>query len=307
MSYKLIASAGVALTMATGASHALTVSADSVASSLAGALVAPGSGINIVAGSETYQGAATQGGTYTGFSLSNSSTTITLGDGIVLTSGDVNDIPNNDASAITSTPGAGSDADLNALSTGPSGSGQAVTDDANVLSFDFTADPGVTSIDLDFVFASDEFPNQGVTDIFAVFVDGTNYAFFPDGSLVSFVLGSANAGLFLDNDFGSADPFLDTNGIAPEYDGLYQPLSLSGILDPNLSTHTIKIGIGDTSDTAYDSGVFLTGLGGGTDTGGGGINPDPDPDPTFIPVPASLPLLLAGLGGLGIVRRRTKT
>ncbi|WP_422040138.1 choice-of-anchor L domain-containing protein [Roseibium sp.] len=291
MKLKLLALASCAIMAATPAS-ALSVVSNSSASALASALVSPGSGISIVGGSETYQGGATQGGTYSGFSLSNSTTTITLGDGVVLTSGDVGDIPGNDSTAISSNPGAGSDADLQSISA------QTVTNDANVLSFDFTAAPGITSIDLDFVFASDEFPNQSVTDIFGVFVDGINYAFFPNGDLVNFTLGSANAGLFFDNDFGSADPFEDASGTALEYDGIYQPLSLTGILDMNLATHTIKIAIGDTNDTAFDSGVFITGLGGGTSTGGGGI------DPTTVPLPASLPLLLVAVAGVGMITRR---
>lgn len=138
-----------------------------------------------------------------------------------------------------------------------------------------------------------------MTDIFGVFVDGVNYAFFPDGSLVSFVLGSANAGLFNDNDFGSADPFLDAGGTALEYDGIYDPLTVVGLLDTSLTTHTIKIAIGDTSDTAFDSGVFFANLTAGTDTGGG-------IDPGVVPLPAGLPMLLTAMAGIGVLRRRKK-
>lgn len=294
----LITAAGMALLGATGA-NALSLTPSTDAATMAAALLGGTPGISIVAGSETYQGGATQGGTYTGFSVSNSTKTIAVGDGVVLTSGDINDIPGNDGSAFTSIPNVGSDADLQTLVP------QTVTNDANVLTFDFTADPGITSISLDFVFGSDEYPDQSVTDIFGVFVDGVNYAFFSDGSVINFALGSIASTFFNDNDFGSADPFVDSSGTALEYDGIVDALTVVGILDPSKSTHTMKIAIGDTSDQAYDSGVFVSGLVGGTSTGGGGINPDPDPD-AYIPVPAGLPLLLGGLGAMALVRRRKR-
>lgn len=290
--------AALAAILSAGGSGAFaaTFTASTDAAALAAATLAPGSGISIVAGSETYQGGATQGGTFSGFSFSNSTTTVVSSDGVVLTTGDINDIPGNDSSAVSANPGAGSDADLQSIAT------QTVTNDANVLTFNFTVDPGITSVSLDFIFATDEFPNQSVTDIFGVFVDGTNFAKFSDGSLVNFDLGSPAAAFFIDNDFGSADPLQDASGTVLEYDGVVNKLTLTGILDLALATHTIKIAIGDTSDTIFDSGVFVANLTAGTATGGGGI----DPNPNVIPLPASLPLLLAALGGVGLISRRRK-
>jgi hypothetical protein len=128
---------------------------------------------------------------------------------------------------------------------------------------------GITSVEMDFVFASDEFPDQNVSDVFGVFVDGTNFAFFQDGRLVSFVTG-VNADNFNDNDF-------NTGNYDNQYDGISNSLHLSGILDSGLTTHTLKIAIADTSDTIFDNAVFVAGLEGGTNTGGGGINPIPEP------------------------------
>lgn len=271
---------------------AATFTASTDASALALATLDPSSGISIVSGSETYQGGDTQGGTFSDFSFSNSSTTAAIGDGVVLTTGDIGDIPGNDATDISASPGAGSDSDLQSITP------QTVTNDANVLSFDFTVDPSITSVSMDFIFATDEFPDQTVTDIFGVFVDGTNFAKFNDGSTVNFDLGSPAASFFIDNDFGSADPLTASDGTILEYDGVVNKLTLTGILDAALSTHSIKIGIGDTSDTIFDSGVFFGSLKAGTATGGGGI------DTGVIPLPASLPLLLAGLGGMALLRRR---
>lgn len=283
--------------------QAVTITSSTDAAALAAALVTPGSGISIVGGTEIYQGGADQGGTYSGFSISNSSKTITLGDGVVLTTGSVSDIPDNDSSSVSVTQGAGTDADLDSLVV------QTVTDDVNLLSFDFTADPGITSVDLNFVFGSDEFPDQDVTDVFGVFVDGVNYAEFSDGSVINFELGSISAGFFNDNDFGSSDPFADSDGTVLEYDGIVDALKITGLLDSELTTHSLKIAIGDTSDTVFDSGVFITGLGGGTtDTGGIGEIPDDvttPPDPSVVPLPAGMPLLIAGLAGFAFLRRRS--
>ena len=130
------------------------------------------------------------------------------------------------------------------------------------MTIQFTAAAGVTSLSAKFIFGSDEFPDQAVTDFFMFILDGVNYAKFSDGSLVSFVQG-VNAANFLNNGNGAAGPY------AIEYDGLSLALGVVGLLDPTLSTHTLKIVIGDTSDAIFDSGVFVAGLTAGTSTGGG--------------------------------------
>lgn len=288
----------------TASAAPFTYSASTDAAVLAAATLAAGSGITIEAGSQTYQGGATQGGTFSDFSFSNSSTTVAIDDGVVLTSGDINDIPGNDSGSITANPGAGSDADLDSLSA------QNVTGDANVLTFDFTVAAGITSVSLDFVFGTDEYPDQSVTDIFGVFVDGVNYAKYSDGSLVNFDLGSPAVSFFVNNNVGSLDPLVDESDTVLEYDGVVNKLILTGILDELLAIHSIKIAIGDTSDTSFDSGVFVANLMGGTATGTGGIDTDPgnggNGDPSVVPVPATAPLMFMALGALGFLRRRKR-
>jgi len=292
---------GVALAFGTiGSASALVIDtniAAPVAETLSNAVLASGSGITIVGGSQTFQGNVNtpQSGTYTGFNLapsSGSTPTLTLPDGILLTSGHANlpltNTQNGFSNALTQ-PASGANTLLSTLSG-------TNTNDSNVISFNFTVDPGKTSVSAKFVFGSDEFPTQSVTDIFGFFVDGVNYAKFPSGELISNTPG--NPTNFILNPVGSG-----LYGI--EYNGLTQVFTVIGLLDTSLSTHTITFGVADTNDSIYDSGVFIANLTAGTDTGGGGICTNPNGcDPTSVPEPVTLGLFGLGLALLGFGRRK---
>ncbi|MFV0243960.1 MAG: VPLPA-CTERM sorting domain-containing protein [Qingshengfaniella sp.] len=86
-------------------------------------------------------------------------------------------------------------------------------------------------------------------------------------------------------------------------------LSGAGNLDTNPDLFAGAIIVSEFGlASVYDQTELFFGAGDFTISGGdGGIGqPDPvDPTPSVVPVPASLPLLLAGFGALGLIRRRT--
>lgn len=297
MSFKYFAGGAAALLLTTTSSFALTVSGVSNATGTSLISTLADSSISVVAGTESYTGADNQGGTYSDFGTVGVGA---LADGIVMSSGYADQVPlsNTDSSwdheNLGLAPpefqpgGSSTEADTSALLTSKGLNSD--VNDVNVLEFDFTVEAGKTSVSAEFVFGTDEFPDQSVTDIFAFFVDGVNYAEFDDGSLINFQAG-ANDANYNDNTGGT---------FAIEWDGVTDVLKVTGLLDQNLSTHNLKIVLADTSDNVFDSAVYITGLTAGSSSGGG-------IDPTSpVPLPAGLPLLLAGLGAFGVMRRTKK-
>jgi hypothetical protein len=212
-----------------------------------------------------------------------------LPNGIALSSGIAN-VPNtNTINNFSRNPNSGSNAQLGNLFTPAQN-----TNDANTLTFNFTVAPGQNAVSALFVFGTDEFPTQSVTDIFGFFVDGVNYARFPNGQLISNAPGGATN--FISNPVGSGRYDI-------EYNGLTRVLQVTGLLNPNLSEHTLSIGIADTGDTIFDSGVFIGGLVAGTATSGG-IGDPGQPGGGGLPEPGTLGLLAVGLLTANFLRRR---
>lgn len=189
---------------------------------------------------------STSGGYFTSLNLgSYAGTEYALGAGIVLTSGEM---PNSSDTA---------DVFLDGNATSPlAGLSSALeeeigvydTTDASVLSMSFTVtNPFATGLVFDWMYASEEYPEQYVTDIAAVVVDGVNYLTFEDDSNVRFER-EVN-----DDEFTDAA----TAGLTSGYDGITAPGIFAAWLDPNVTNHTIDIVVSDTGDTAFDSALFL--------------------------------------------------
>lgn len=285
---QLACGAALASTLALASVNANAVvisTTGNTAATMANAVLASNSGITIVSSSAAIQGTNSsslhQYGTYSNLSLApktGSTPTLAMADGVLLTTGSANLPTSNTQTNYSKSTGSGANASLSALS-GKS------TYDANVLSFNFTVDQSATSIAAKFMFGTEEFPDQSVTDIFGFFVDGVNYAKFSNGALISNNPGSSN---FISNVGGAY-------GI--EYDGLTNVLSITGLLNSKLDIHTLAFGVADTNDVSYDSGVFLSSLTANGTPSTGGISND-------VPEPTSIALFGIALGAGALVRRR---
>lgn len=157
------------------------------------------------------------------------------------------------------------DSDLTAVAQGAF-SGAGASHDAAVISFDYTNDdPTINVAKFSFVFGSDEFPewsNSSFVDVGAVFVNGVNQALFNNAAdqPLSITQKNINLGNFINNTGGSYDI---------EWDGFSKLLTVRAPV--LMGVNHIKVGIADTGDTVYDSGLYLTDIELGSDgaTGGG--------------------------------------
>ena len=285
---------------ASSASAQLTITDSADAQTLAAAF--SGEGVTIVPGSATLIGSGNDDGLQQGLFSSTDTSLLGLSQGVILSTGLASNIlgPNN-SSGLTANLGTDGDADLSALAGGDD------TNDANVLSFNFTVAPNVGGLTFSYVFASEEynsFVGSSFNDVFGFFVDGQNVALLPDGNIVS--INNINGGNGNDETdpgdneaavnpqlYRNNDPFdpdgndnLVANPINLQADGLTVVLTADVLaaLDPTLSVHSIALKIADNTDGSLDSWVLL------------------GADSFSIPEPTSLSLLAAG--GLGLLRRR---
>lgn len=129
------------------------------------------------------------------------------------------------------------------------------TRDAAVLEFDFV--PDAESVTFTYVFGSEEYPdfvNDDYNDIFAFFVNGTNYATIDgeDGVVpvsIDTINEDLNPDYFRKNYPGDAE--IDT-----ELNGLTTVLTFTAPVNHGETNH-IKLAIADSGDSAYDSAVLI--------------------------------------------------
>ncbi|MDZ4312871.1 MAG: Hint domain-containing protein [Cypionkella sp.] len=228
----------------------LTINTSATAMDMANAIF--GSGVTVT--DATYTGSAVSSGIYSGATttIAGISPTDT---GVILSTGRVVDFTNSSGSTNTNTQtglstdttgGVDGDAQLNAVAGQP-------TFDGAVLNASFI--PDGDTITMQFVFASEEYPEYvaaGFNDAFGVWVNGS---FVPVSISIggNVAIDEVNAGknrnLYHDN---TSDQF------NTEMDGFTYVISLKAPVNAG-QVNTIKIGIADASDTAYDSNLLIMG------------------------------------------------
>ncbi|MEI7859281.1 MAG: choice-of-anchor L domain-containing protein [Acidimicrobiales bacterium] len=249
-----------------GSNSAESVDTAGSAQAVAQALVGPGVAISNV----QYTGEQGARGTF----AFNDPNVLGMANGIVMSSGNANEVvgPNTSDSNSTDWGGAG-DQQLSDLSGYP-------TQDAAVLAFDFV--PTTNQVAFQYSFASDEYPewvNTQFNDVFAFWVtDGsgnaTNCAQVrqvagdPTSPFVPVAVNNINQSnpvqspmptamrpdLFRPNYYDPAGP----SPIALEMDGITKVLTCQALVTPGVANH-MRLAIADSSDGVYDSAVFLKG------------------------------------------------
>lgn len=187
--------------------------------------------------------------------------------GIILASGNAADVVGPNVSDWYSTdfslPG---DPDLDALSG-------YTTFDAAVLEFDFV--PSANQVVFQYVFASDEYPeyvNTVFNDVFAFFVNGTNYAQVrqvagdPTSPFVPVAVNNINnsnpvqspppVAMRPDLFRANYNTFPNPSAIDLELDGITRILTFQAPVVPGQLNH-MKLAIADASDGIFDSAVFI--------------------------------------------------
>ncbi len=236
-------------------------------SQLTDALLAPGSGLAIVPGSIVLKASGANAVNFYDGTLA----ALGVGSGLLLTSGTTPGTSNTmpwfgDDNSATSGFYNG-DADIDAVVNTVF---QTQSYDATTLEFDITAGATDTSVSFDLVFGSDEYPEwvDQFVDCAIFMVNGVNYALFNHDPMhpLSVVSSNLAAGYFQDN-AGNALPI--------EYDGVSHVLKIVAPITPGAVNH-LKIGIADTGDHIYDSGIFITNLAAGNIPGSGVVTTSPD-------------------------------
>ncbi len=195
-------------------------------------------------------------------SFSNGLTSVGFQDGVVLSTGNITNVVGPNTSAGVSTNfGAGGDPQLNQITP------QSVND-AVGIEFDFS--PTLSTIQFRFVFASDEYcewVNSNFNDVFGFFISGPGINGPYQGNAENIaVLEGTNTAITINTVNNTTNPeFFNpnstgcggvTNTADIEFDGYTTVITATATVIP-CSTYHIKLVVGDGTDFALDSAVFL--------------------------------------------------
>ena len=227
------------------AASELTINTNASAIMMADAIF--GDGVNVV--SASYSGDNRSSGIYSGGDTTSPG--VTPGDtGVILSTGRVRDFTNSSGQAnqstgtSTNTSGVNNDADFNAIAGGN-------TYDASILDVDFI--PTGDTLTMQFSFSSEEYPEYwaSYSDIIGVWINGT---------YVPMSVGNGDADVQNINSGSNVNQYLDNTSDAynTEMDGLTITLTLTIPVNSGV-VNSIRIGVADQGDTAYDTNLLIAG------------------------------------------------
>ena len=233
-------------------------------------------------------GAAAQFGTYTGFT----SAPVTIGDGIVLSSGNAVDTTaasHNAGSFPSTNEGTLGTAEFDAYGPGHI-TNFVSSNDVAALEVDFTL-AADSQVGFDFIFGSVEFPvfTNNFTDAFVAFLDGS-----APGNQIIF--DASNNAVQVGSSFASALTTADTNSAFADPHGLMKLQTFTNVL--TAGAHHITFEVADVNDHILDSAAFISNFHAGAGTTGTGTGD--------VPEPASMGLVGLGVAGLLWARRRQR-
>ncbi len=185
-------------------------------------------------------------------------------DGVFLTTGDANEMAQASSVLVSADMGTPGDATLDIIAS------SAVSSDAAVLEFDFT--PSADKISLNYVFASEEYPdyicNTAFNDAMGIVIagpgiTGQNIAVVP-GTTQNIGVQSVNTGIVGANgtladciSTSNGNLLIDNSGSTQlVYNAYTIPLTAELDITP-CETYRIKMGIEDVGDSEFDSALFV--------------------------------------------------
>ena len=206
-----------------------------------------GNGVSVV--SASYTGDNRSSGIYSDGDAT--SPMATPGDtGVILSTGRVRDFTNHSGQSnhntgtSTNTSGVNNDAQFNAIAGGS-------TYDAAILDIDFI--PTGDTLTMQFSFSSEEYPEywSAYSDIVGVWINGTH---------VPMTVGNGDADVQNINSGTNENQFLDNTSDAynTEMDGLTITLTLTIQVNSGV-VNSIRIGVADQGDSAYDTNLLIAG------------------------------------------------